>query len=75
MTKLCDLAESVKRAKFYLHDNFTSYFLYDVIYNVYEKICHVEEKEDIFENSEFTCFCKILRSYQFLQVRLIIIIE
>jgi hypothetical protein len=42
---------------------------------VYEKICHVEEKEDISENSEFTCFCKILRSYQFLQVRLIIIIE
>ena len=39
----------------------------------YEKIrIHlVEEKENIFENSEFTCFCKILRSGNFLQVRLI----
>jgi hypothetical protein len=39
----------------------------------YEKIRIrlVEEKENIFENSEFTCFCKILRSGNFLQVRLI----
>jgi hypothetical protein len=28
----------------------------------YEKIRRFEEKEDIFENSEFTCFCKFLRS-------------
>jgi len=26
----------------------------------YEKIRRFEKKEDIFENSEFTCFCKIL---------------
>jgi len=38
-----------------LHSNFTTYFLYDVIL---KKIRRVEEKEDIFENSEFTCFCK-----------------
>ena len=41
----------------------------------YEKIHRFEEKEDIFENSEFTCFCKILKSGKFLQVRLIIIIK
>jgi hypothetical protein len=41
----------------------------------YEKIRRFEEKEDIFENSEFTCFCKFLRSGKFLHVRLIIIIK
>jgi hypothetical protein len=35
----------------------------------YEKIRRFEEKEDIFENSEFSCFCKILRSGKFLQVK------
>jgi hypothetical protein len=37
---------------------FTSYFLYDVM----KKYAVFEEKEDISENSEFTCFCKFLRS-------------
>jgi hypothetical protein len=35
----------------------------------YEQIRRVQEKEDIFENSELTCFCKILGSGNFLQVR------
>ena len=41
----------------------------------YKKIRCVEQKENIFENSEFTCFCKILRIGKSLQVRLIIIIK
>ena len=62
----CALAESVKGAKFCMT------ILRHVFYlMLYEKIRRVEEKDGIFENSEFTCFCKILRSGQFLQVRLI----
>jgi hypothetical protein len=34
----------------------------------YEQIRRVDEKEDIFENSELNCFCKILGSGNFLQV-------
>ena len=51
----------------------TREILRDIFVMSYEKIrIHlVEEKENIFENSEFTCFCKILRSGNFLQVRLI----
>jgi len=41
----------------------------------YEQIHRVEEKEDIFENSELTCFCEILGSGSFLQVRLILIMK
>jgi hypothetical protein len=41
----------------------------------YEKIRRFKGKEDIFENSEFTCYCKIVSSGKFLQVRLIIIIK
>jgi hypothetical protein len=41
----------------------------------YEKIRRVKEKENVFENSEFTCFCKILRRGKVLQVRFIIIIK
>jgi hypothetical protein len=41
----------------------------------YEKIRRVEGKEDIFENSGLTCFCKILGSGSFLQVKLIIIMK
>ena len=32
----------------------------------YEKIRRIEEKGDIFENSELTYFCKIQRSGKFL---------
>ena len=39
-----------------------------------KKIRRFKGKEDIFENSEFTCYCKIVSSGKFLQVRLIIII-
>jgi hypothetical protein len=40
-----------------------------------KKIRRFKGKEDIFENSEFTCYCKIVSSGKFLQVRLIIIIK
>ena len=67
---MCDLAESVKRAKLCIA------ILHHIFYMMsYEKIRRFEEKEDIFENSEFTCFCKFLRSGKFLHVRLIIIIK
>jgi hypothetical protein len=36
----------------------------------YEKIRRLEEKDDIFENSEFTCFCKILRCGNFFKLDL-----
>ena len=43
---------------------------------LYEKIPCLKGKEDIFENSEFTSYCKIVStSGKFLQVRLIIIIK
>ena len=35
----------------------------------YEKIRRVKEKEDILQNSEFTCYCKIVSSGKFLQVK------
>ena len=41
----------------------------------YDLIRCIAEKDDIYENSEFTCFCKILRSRKILQVRLLIIIK
>jgi hypothetical protein len=34
----------------------------------YDLILCIEEKDDIYENSEFTCFCKILRNRKILQV-------
>jgi hypothetical protein len=39
----------------------------------YDIIRCIEEKDEIYENSELTCFCKILRSRKILQVRLLII--
>jgi hypothetical protein len=38
----------------------------------YDLILCIEEKDDIYENSEFTCFCKILRNRKILQVWLLI---
>ena len=68
----CALAESVKRSKFCI-----AILRHTCIFFMksFEKICRVEEKENIFENSEFTCFCKILRIGKFLPVKLIIIIK
>ena len=66
----CALAEIVKRAKFCIAILLHIFYMMSC-----EKIRRFEEKEDIFENSEFTCFCKFLRSGKFLHVRLIIVIK
>jgi hypothetical protein len=63
------LAESVIRGtwQFYIMFSLWSYM---------KKYPVLKEKEDIFENSEFTSYCKIVStSGKFLQVRLIIIIK